>query len=787
MPLQPWMARVTTAAKASSNPYTIAGGIPTAQIAREQDSALRGFAASSLMMGALNVAGRTIQYASNWAMPNVIADPDAIIRLYHANRISWDNMKAVLYNHGISLEPDNAYSLGTRYWMELLHLARSKPSDATALDLYMRDMIGQDELLARLRELGYSNERERNLLSRMTTLLDAGTIHALHLRNDIRPDQADSMLRKLGYVDAEDRSRILGLDTLPDLGLILELYWKGEIGRDEAEDMIYRLGYKDERTRSLILSMDPPLNTQDVMMLKLRGHITTDDASEYLKRMGYRQDVDRERLLSLTDFIPPITDLVRFMIKDVFDEELVQKWGLDEEYELQKERFEFWSQAQGLGTMDLPGNPDGRPINWPQMYYRSAWQYMSPTQGYIALHRFRPNRLHLYRRDVPDIRPFQLGDMRELLKTTDYSRPQRDWLIGSSYNVLTRMDARRMYDIGVLGSKIPDRPVVPGDIDSIAQQSPGSRELYEIHQDQGYTERDSSRVTAFEVLEERNKRTRLVFGNARAVIADAYRTGLIAADQAMVRLYRLRLETPEALAAYNDLPFQEQLVIARNIPEIVQAIVHLDFQADLGVLKDTIRGVMRGYTTGRWSRDEAEDQLRRMGVDNARIIRYLAAWDVRRAGSRKMISVERLVRYTRYGILREADLRRRLENLGYTEADRNAIVGNLGRDIRLDQERQAERVARTETQRQRAMERQLRELQRQQRETQRRLLRISTPGQLSTWVERGILSPDSMYQRLLALGIGANDARLKTNEAIQRREERIARLRRRRSGTPAPT
>lgn len=695
-------------------------------------------ATQSAQMGALSAIGRTTLYFANELMPNVIPGPDEQIRLYHSGFLGFNELDKAIREHGIRFQTSDIGNNVVPQWKRLLTLARSKPDDGTILDLYLRDKITFREAEHRLHELGYSVERERNLL--------------------------------------------LDLDSQLTPSLVHELYTRGTLERPDAAKELRRLGYLNEDYVKWMLDQETPIDYTLVIALYNRGLIDFRGADELLKRLGVRIAGERLDLLRLGEIIPPPTDLVRFVVKDVFDEQIVREMGWDDEYEEQRERYEFWCQAQGLSNGDLPGNPDGVPIPWPKLYYRANWQNISPTQAYIALHRLRPATVTTGGPRNPNGVVFTRTDMERILRISDYPRRQRDWLIETSYLPLTRVDVRRMYDLGVLGSKSADRPFNENDIRDSVLSSQAGRELFESYQDLGYDEENAVKLSAFTITEERTRRGKQVAGNARAAIADAYKVGVISWQEAAIRLYRLRLDDPTRRAQFDSLNRAEQEAIARADSATMQALAQLDLQADTQLVKEWIRSIRTAFITGRWGRNDTENQLRNLGIAENRVNRYLDLWEARKSGSRKLLTVDKLTQYARRGIIGPAEYETRLINLGYSEDDTSILRQEMIRLRQADQLRDEERNARTQQQLVRAIERQAREQQRQQAATVRRLQRLGTPSQLSKWVVRGLLNPSAMLARLLRDGIDRLDAEAKVAEAIQLRDERLERLSRRTTG-----
>jgi hypothetical protein len=696
----------------------------------------RGSALDALAGAAGNAVQRPINYSSNWLLPNVLVDADTIIQLHHAGWITREAATDALYYHGISLtERAGVTSPAAAHWRAAFDQARTKPGISDVLDLYMRDRIDEKEALARLHELGMSNRRERELLVTSGLILAEGDVLDFWARDEFRAAEADSRLRQLGYLD-------------------------GDI-------------------RRLLLQRKAPLNLGDILTLNMRGQLDNAETHEHIGRLGIRDTGERELLRSLTSVIPGVADLVRFVIKDAFDQQLVNELGLDDEYDQQRERYEFWCARQGLGRMTLPGNPDNAEVNWPQMYYRSAWQIISPTQAYAALQRLRPTGGPGGGPRNPNGVVFTRDNMLQVLKAADYPQKQRDWLIETSFLPLTRTDLRRMYDLGVLGGRAPDQPIVPGDPVSEARATPAGRELHEGFQDNGYNAVDAARLALFTIAEERTRRSKLILGNARAAIMDAYRVGVVDADEASIRLYRLRLDDPIRRAEFDNQPRDRQTAIAVADPSVRSGLVAADLQADLGLAKEHIRAIRKGYLGGVIGRDGADGRLQRLGIVRPKIERYLELWDSQRTAARKTLTASRIQHMLRYGIIGPGLAEMRLANLGFGVNDVQLILSDAQRERGIDMARQLERAATTERARLRAIQQQIREAERARRAAEKRLTALGTPAKLARWVVRGLIAPEAMRLRLIASGVAPADADVATADAVAEREAYRARQRQR--------
>lgn len=118
-------------------------------------------------------------------------------------------------------------------------------------------------------------------------------------------------------------------------------------------------------------------------------------------------------------FYPNPTDFISFAVRDVFDEAVVTKWQYDANFPAQMEPY-----VRRAG-MDL------EILRW---YWRAHWQLPSPTMGFEMMHRGA----------------ISLEELEELLRISDYAPGYIPKLIEISYSPYTRVDARRMYEAGVL-------------------------------------------------------------------------------------------------------------------------------------------------------------------------------------------------------------------------------------------------------------------------------------------------------------------------------------------------
>lgn len=233
------------------------------------------------------------------------------------------------------------------------------------------------------------------------------------------------------------------LAQYPDVSAIVASVLRGSMSPDQAEVLLKRQGYVDGSLTIFLDAARAILSPGEVLEALNRGLISEEAAREELRARGFR-DAQINTLLAMRFAIPGISDLIRMMVRDAFNEEVVKRYGYDEDF---PEAILEWTRKQGLPDM------------FTRAYWRAHWELPSPTQGFEMLHR-----------GVIDVE-----DLRTLLKIADYPPFWRDKLIQISYNPITRVDIRRMYRLGLLDFQ----------------------DLVERYKHLGYTEEDARALAEF--------------------------------------------------------------------------------------------------------------------------------------------------------------------------------------------------------------------------------------------------------------------------------------------------
>jgi len=149
-----------------------------------------------------------------------------------------------------------------------------------------------------------------------------------------------------------------------------------------------------------------------------RGIITPASFEATMKLHGFNS-ARLNAYLEVSKYWPSAQDFVRFAVRDTYNAGVVAKYGYDDNYPT---------------NMEADVEKAGVDPEWLKHYWRAHWELPSPRMGYEMLHRGEISEVEL----------------RELLRINDYAPGWINRMMAISYTPYTRVDARRMYAMGVL-------------------------------------------------------------------------------------------------------------------------------------------------------------------------------------------------------------------------------------------------------------------------------------------------------------------------------------------------
>jgi len=205
---------------------------------------------------------------------------------------------------------------------------------------------------------------------------------------------------------------------LLDVGSTLEYIKRNPDAQELVINNLTRAGYDADKIAQLISMIHQPLGVIENTVALRRGFITSETYAEKLRILGFAPD-DIELAERLSMQLPPIGDLIRMVVRDTFEPDVVEQGQLSDGFDT----FPV-DTAEQLGLTPY----------WSEKYWQAHWDLPSLQQGFEMLHRGEIDRdalLALFK--AADIAP-------------GYWRP----LEAISYRPFTRVDVRRMHAFGVL-------------------------------------------------------------------------------------------------------------------------------------------------------------------------------------------------------------------------------------------------------------------------------------------------------------------------------------------------
>ena len=193
---------------------------------------------------------------------------------------------------------------------------------------------------------------------------------------------------------------------------------RGEMDNATFRRELAQAGYTEQRQDILVRSSRRLLDLGQMFRWWLRDIISEEELDQML---GWQRidGEDRARLKESVFFIPPVGDLIRMAVREVFSPEIRERFGQDEGFPVE---FAEFGKQQGISEF------------WARAYWAAHWVLPSAQQGFEMLHR----------------KVITEEDLDLLLRAQDVMPFWREKLTQIAFNPLTRVDLRRMHKLGLL-------------------------------------------------------------------------------------------------------------------------------------------------------------------------------------------------------------------------------------------------------------------------------------------------------------------------------------------------
>jgi hypothetical protein len=163
------------------------------------------------------------------------------------------------------------------------------------------------------------------------------------------------------------------------------------------------------------------LDAGSAIQAELRGQMKAEEVDDVLQRYGYTKEAIKS-MRSLAQFIPGASDIVLFALREAYDDGVAGTFKTDDNLSSVLAATEKDRKAAGLSDELF------------KRYWRSHWDLPGISQGFEMFQRGQLSR----------------GDLETLLRVKDIMPFFRDKLLNISYNLLTRVDVRRMHKLKLI-------------------------------------------------------------------------------------------------------------------------------------------------------------------------------------------------------------------------------------------------------------------------------------------------------------------------------------------------
>ena len=186
----------------------------------------------------------------------------------------------------------------------------------------------------------------------------------------------------------------------------------------EVVENLHKWGYSDAAINTMFISNYRLYDDNVCRELFLRGILSSDKLFERMRELGFT-DTRTKEMMQAWEFIPGAQDLFFMVAKEAFEPEMISHIGLGDEFPAEQLP---WLAKQGVSKY------------WAEKYWYAHWDQPSVQMGYEMLHRgvIDENELDMLFRAI-EMPPFWRDKLKEI-----------------SYIPYTRVDIRRMFDLGVV-------------------------------------------------------------------------------------------------------------------------------------------------------------------------------------------------------------------------------------------------------------------------------------------------------------------------------------------------
>lgn len=448
--------------------------------------------------------------------------------------------------------------------------------------------------------------------------------------NEVPP----SVLRSFYYIQNYACQYLLpGVDDFDNM------YIRGRIDDKQWEYGQKVHGYCVEWKKKVVESQRPQIPFSVVYGWCRAGLIDEEEKTNLLKYVGIEGDTAKDNFETFSEYLPGPSDLVRMMVRDVFDSNIVEKYKYAEDFDKK-----YTDKAKELFARQNITEDTAK------LFWYQHWQLPSPVQAYTMVWRLRPEK-NLKGSDGQPL-TFVKSDLIDLLKINDMAPGFVEKIAAISYRPLGIRQIARAYETNTITEN----------------------DAKGYYQDLGYDIENAKTIAAYLTVDSAERRAKFLGRPQPSELEKAYINGYLSEEQ----------YTDELLNA--GLPYD-------NVSERVR---HAKTKAIIADNQVKVTAARKRFLQGYTNRQEYLDKLLSIGLDNDRANEIVQRDDEVKQAKNKEIAVGKLCTLVKQGLLAPADYFTRAMNLGYTLENASLLVQSCMVEYQEALQRKVEAAIKTE-------------------------------------------------------------------------------------------
>ncbi len=536
---------------------------------------------------------------------------------------------------------------------------------------------------------------------------------------------------------------------IPSPSDTMDAYLQSTISESQARCWLAVKGIDFDTWWPVIESRRERLNALDTIKLLKRKGANQEQIEDELLARGFTRRNEAAAAVELYEEYPTISDLLLFLVRNLYDRDYVRRFGLTDGFEEQ-----FWANYKDIAAAI------GMPKWLAQQHYEAHWILPAVGQMQEMLYRLRPG--------APGVKnTFTEAEYNRLLVEHDFNQYFRDRFTEIAYRVPAPTFLKEMYRQGVVDDE---------------------RYLHYI-QDQGYRLETAQQFLGVDRVVKIRLRTRESHGWTPDAIAKGFLSGVLTRKDVHAKMAALDYTDGEAIALMEraeadiaylttsraraqarsqalrrvldaqrsgiiDMGASQDELQALGWPEEEAAAVALsvDVSNRTGLVRKATARVRQAVLRGEIDGAGARALLLRLGLVPAFIEQTLTAWSIELSSRSRKRSAAQIVRDLSEGEMAAPEAAARLGALGYHDPEARLFLADAQRRLLTREARLARAALASTARREKELMRIAKESERQRKEALAAARRLTPIAKLQTWVAKGIVDETFFTLRMEQLG-----------------------------------